>query len=233
MKKAIIIGGSSGIGYGLAQVLLENNYKVAIIGLKPQSKIIEKEHLIVKELDCILEDTIKCITDLIDTLDGLDLLVFSAGIGNLNKDKGHLVENHANQLNVIAFTTIADWTYRYFLKQGKGHFTAITSISGLFGSRVAPAYHAAKAYQINYIEGLQQKAKKSKLPIYVTDIRPGYVDTNMIKDKKVFWVASIEKSSHQIFNLIKSKSNKGYISKRWNIIALFIKVLPKYARVRL
>jgi NADP-dependent 3-hydroxy acid dehydrogenase YdfG len=54
-------------------------------------------------------------------------------------------------------------------------------VAGLRGSRIAPAYNATKAFQINYLEGFRQKATKLKTPIFVTDIRPGFVDTEMAK----------------------------------------------------
>lgn len=231
MKKAIIIGGTSGIGYGLANVLLANNYKVAITGV--QQNIIddllanEQEYLKVSYLDCKKKNTSLAINELIEWLGGLDLLVFSAGIGNLNKDLGYQVENEANLLNVLGFTEISDWCYRYFLKQGFGHYVAISSLSGIFGSRVAPAYHAAKAYQISYLEGLKQKANKSGKPIYITDVRPGFVDTPITEGKKTFWSASAEKAGKQIYNLICRKKSVGYVSRRWRIIACLIKTIPR------
>ena len=231
MKKAIIIGGTSGIGYGLANVLLANNYKVAITGV--QQNIIddlltsEQEYLNVSYLDCKKKNASLAINELIEWLGGLDLLVFSAGIGNLNKDLGYQVENEANLLNVLGFTEISDWCYRYFLKQGFGHYVAISSLSGIFGSRVAPAYHAAKAYQISYLEGLKQKANKSGKPIYITDVRPGFVDTPITEGKKTFWSASAEKAGKQIYNLICRKKSVGYVSRRWRIIACLIKTIPR------
>ena len=163
----------------------------------------------------------------------MDLLIFSAGIGNLNKNLGFEVENHANQLNVMAFTEIADWSYKFFEKQGFGHFVGISSKAGLFGYRLAPAYHAAKSYQINYLEGLRQRALKSGLPIFVTDIRPGFVDTAMSKGKRRFWVVTKEKAAIQIIALIEKRKVIGYCSKRWQALAIAIKLLPHWMRKRM
>tara|TARA_B110000259_G_scaffold62083_1_gene73496 strand:+ start:2861 stop:3178 length:318 start_codon:yes stop_codon:yes gene_type:complete len=96
-------------------------------------------------------------------------------------------------LNVNAFTEIVDWTFNYFKKQEKGHLVAISSIAGIRGSGIAPAYNASKAYQINYLEGLRQRATKTKHLIYVTDIRPRLVDTEMAKGEGLFWVAPLKK----------------------------------------
>lgn len=96
-------------------------------------------------------------------MNSLDQLILSTGNGQLNKNLRYIVENNTNKLNVITFTEIADWSYRFFEEQGHGHFVSITSISGLFGYRVAPAYHAAKSYQIKYMEALRQKAYRARL----------------------------------------------------------------------
>jgi len=240
LKKAIIIGGTSGIGQGLATVLLTNNYKVGLTGIKKNIvedlQNLDQKNLEVKYLNCLTDNTSEKITELVEILGGLDLLIFSAGIGNLDSNLGFEVENNANKLNVLAFTEIADWSYRFFEKQGHGHFVAITSISGLFGCRSAPAYHAAKSYQINYLEALRQRARRDRKTgklIYVTDIRPGFVDTAMTKGKKTFWVATKDKAAKQIFELIKKKRGYGYVTNRWRIVAVIIKILPTWIRNRL
>lgn len=54
------------------------------------------------------------------------------------------------------------------------------------GEGIAPAYNASKAYQINYTEGLRKKTAKLPYPIYITDVRPGFVDTAMAKGRGCF-----------------------------------------------
>ena len=231
MKKAIIIGASTGIGRALAKVLLDNNYKVGITGVEEnilnELNHISNINLNVQYLDCTSHGSSEIINSLINWLDGLDLLVFSAGIGHLDKNLGFEIENEANKLNVLAFTEIADKAYKYFESKEHGHFVAITSIAGLRGHRIAPAYHAAKSYQISYLEGLRQKAINSNLSITITDIRPGFVDTALV-NKKHFWMASKEKAAQQIFNIIAKKQNIGYVTKRWLIIAMILRILPNW-----
>ena len=76
---------------------------------------------------------------------------------------------------------------------GGGHLVVITSVGGLRGGGAAPAYNASKAYQINYAEGLRQRAAKSGLPLPVTDIRPGFVATKMAKGEGLFWVMPVDR----------------------------------------
>jgi short-subunit dehydrogenase len=106
-------------------------------------------------------------------------------------------------------------------------------VAGLRGSRQAPAYSATKSYQINYLEGLRQKAKKEKSGITVTDVRPGFVDTPMAKSPVKFWVAPVEKAADQIYLAIQQKRNIVYVTKRWRLIAWIIKIIPGFIYSRL
>ena len=99
-------------------------------------------------------------------------------------------------------------------------------MGGLRGNGISPAYNASKAYQINYLEGIRQKVTKLRLPIFVTDVRPGFVDTDMAKGDGLFWVAPVEKAGKQIFHAIQKKKRIVYVTKRWKLIAQILKIIP-------
>lgn len=236
MKKSIVIGGSSGIGKALVEVLLHHNYIVGLSGVERDdlSDLQKQFHqqLTIRYIDCSRKNCSHEIEELVQQLGGLDLMVFTAGIGHL-KGLGFEAINRANQVNVLGFTEVADWACNYFEQQGAGHFVAISSIAGLFGFRESAGYTAAKAYQINFLEALRQKAHKSSNPVYVTDIRSGFVDTDISKDLKRFWVATPEKAARQIFSAIKRKSGVSYVTKRWRLMAIIVKLIPTWVRGRL
>ena len=225
MKKAIVIGATSGIGKGLAKILADNSFKVGITGrrteLLEELKSQKPNSFITKDFDITDTKVIKENLDkLITELDGLDLLIISSGTGDLN-------EKQTIETNVLGFTCVANWAFNYFETQKSGHLVAISSVGGLRGSRIAPAYNASKAFQINYLEGLRQKAKKLNEQVFVTDIRPGFVDTDMAKGEGQFWVASVDKATRQIFDAIKQKKKIVYITKRWRLIAIILKRIPR------
>jgi|AGTN01.3.fsa_nt_gi Short-chain dehydrogenases of various substrate specificities len=232
MKKAIIIGATSGIGKGLAKSLVAEGFKVGITGRR--TELLENLYseapssYIIKSFDITDTKTaIEKLEELISELGGLDLLILSSGTGDINEKLDFEIEKRTINTNVIGFTCIVDWAFHYFKKQEFGHLVAISSIGGLRGSRHALSYNATKAYQINYLEGLRQKATKIKGQILITDIRPGLVDTAMAKGEGLFWVMPVEKTVQQIFGAIKKKRKVVYVTKRWRVVATILKWLPR------
>lgn len=232
MKKAIVIGATSGIGEGLAKMLSDNNYTVGITGRR--TELLEKlssyrpKSFFTKTFDITNTATIaENLDELTTELGGLDLLIISSGTGDLNEKLDFEIEKRTIETNVTGFTCVANWAFNYFENQKSGHLVAISSVGGLRGSGIAPAYNATKAYQINYLEGLRKKASKLQSQIVVTDIRPGFVDTAMAKGEGQFWVASVDKACKQIFNALNKKKKVVYITKRWKLIGLILKRIPR------
>ena len=231
MKKAIIIGATSGIGKSITELLIQNDYAVGVTGrrLELLQSLNEKypEQICYSQMDVQDLSSIESIcNELVHQLGGMDLLIIAAGIGDENKSLDFAIENNVIKTNIQGFTCVANWGMNYFKKQGHGHLVNISSIAGLMGNGDAPSYNATKAFQINYLEGLRLNADKSGVEIIVTDVRPGYVDTDMAKGDGMFWVAAVEKAAQQIFTAIKRKRKVVYITKRWRIIGWLLKIMP-------
>lgn len=232
MPKAIIIGASSGLGKELALVLAANNYQVGITGRRAQFltdlQKTQPERFTSLTLDVVDENATIHLDKLVQALGGLDVLIISAGTGELNPKLNFELEQNTIAVNVSGFTRITDWAFNLFAKQQHGHLVAITSVGGLRGSRHAPAYNASKAYQINYLEGLRQRVQQLKVPIYITDIRPGSVKTAMMKGEGHFWIASPQKAARQIYQVIVKKVAVQYVTKRWMLIGWLLKMIPSF-----
>jgi short-subunit dehydrogenase len=227
MKRIIIVGATSGIGKALAELLVSQQNLVGITGRRSQlldaiKQTNEKFEIGVFDVNELKND--QELETLAGKLGGLDVLIYSSGVGEFNKHLDFAIEKQMVDTNVVAFTQVADWAFNYFRKQGYGSLASITSIAGMMGSRHAPAYNASKAYQINYLKCLRLKSKRLKLPIAITDLRTGFVDTPMAKGESKFWVASPEKAAHQIEAALKRKASVAYITKRWAIVGFLLRL---------
>jgi short-subunit dehydrogenase len=237
VKKAIIVGASSGIGKALAIVLVQQGYKVGITGRRGEMleeiKTLYPEVIFPMVSDATDPNAEKALDSLLTVLGGLDLFVISAGMGVLNKALDYSIENATNQLNVIAFTKMVNWGVHFFETQGHGHLANISSVASRRGGRLSPSYNATKAYQSNYFEGVRQRFYKLKLPITTTDIRPGFVDTDMAQGSGIFWMAPKEKAAKQIYKALQRKKAVVYVTKRWVLIAFIFSNMPKWMHKRM
>ncbi len=236
-KKAIVFGATSGIGRELARLLVKYGYEVMITGRrKERLEELETENpgkYIVRKHDITdLSDSEVLFEELSSKLQQVDLIVHNSGIGENNFSLEWEKDLPTIETNVLGATRIYQLSYNYFKKQGFGHLVSITSIASLVGNRNVAAYHASKAYQANYLESLWMKARLTKkADISITNILPGYVDTDIITGP-TFWMAPLDKAVNQIYSAIKKKKRKAYITKRWSLVAFMIKVLPPQILVK-
>lgn len=233
MKKVIIIGATSGIGKELAKIYSCSGYEVGIVGRRTEllnelaSELSTKTYKLTLNITKT-ETVIQSLEELIQEMKGVDIFVISAGTGHINESLDWQKEKETINTNVSGFAAVANIAMQYFIKNGSGHLVGISSIASIRGSRDAPAYNASKAFVSNYLEGLRGKAIKVKLPIAVTDIQPGFVDTAMAKGEGLFWVASPEKAAKQIYKAIKQKKKKACITKRWALVAWLLRIMPDF-----
>jgi len=230
MKKAIVIGATSGIGRELAKILSLNNYVVGMAGRRTELLSNLQREIsgsYIKRIDVTkLEEAITLLKELIQEMGGMDLIVISSGVGFINPELVWKQEKETIDVNISGFAAIANAAFKYFSNQGSGHIVGISSVAAIRGSGEAPAYNASKAFVSNYLEGLRQKARKSGIAITVTEIQPGFIDTAMAKGEGLFWVSPPGKAARQIFKAINSKKKHAYITKRWRLIALLLKIIP-------
>lgn len=101
------------------------------------------------------------------------------------------------------------------------------------GSGAAPAYNASKAYQINYAEGLRQRAAKSASGVRVIDIRPGLVDTAMAKGEGLFWVMPVDRVVDQMLRALRRGGRVAVVTRRWRVAAWLLRLLPESLYLKL
>ncbi len=239
MKKAIIIGATSGIGEALIPELIQQGYQVGLTGRR-EEKLKTLHHQFPGQTQYEMMDVsvpdqaIASLQQLIEKMGGMDLIVINAGVGNSNPDHEWDKDRSMIEVNVLGFVAIADTAMQKFIQQGSGHLVGISSIAAIRNHGSASVYGATKAFVSHYLEGLRHNVFKRKLPIVVTDIQPGFVDTPMTEGQPgMFWVATAEQAARQISQTIREKRGHAYITRRWRWIAWLMKSLPDFLYLRL
>ena len=124
--------------------------------------------------------------------------------------------------------------YRFFAEQGHGHIAAISSIAGTKGLGPAPSYSATKAMQNVYLQALEQQANTRGLKIRFTDIRPGFVDTDLLKgDYHYPMMLKPDKVARQIVRAVKGKRHVVVIDWKYRILTALWRRVPRFVWRRL
>lgn len=229
-KKVLIVGASSGLGRRLAELYASEGWKVGALARR-ENLLTELQQLFpgkifIKKADVADENISQFIKELIETLNGIDIIIIAASIIRFNNDLQAEPEKETIAINVKGYTNVLNTAWQYFKEKGMGHIVGITSIAAARGNKIAPAYHASKSFQSIYLESLRIKAKHEKNGVVVTELTPGYINTEMGKGERMFWVASLDKAARQAKKAIEKKKSRVFITKRWWFIYHIQRFLP-------
>ncbi len=233
-KKAIVVGASSGIGAALAEILSKHGYEVGLtarrIDLLQKLQQILPNKSYIKQLDVSnFEQAKKLLRELIDEMQGCHLMVINAGVATDDVERNWDKQKQVLDVNVVGFAAMVHEALEHFVGQRGGHLVGISSIAGLRGGKYAYTYSATKAFDSRLLEGVRNTVRSENVPIFVTDIRPGWVDTAMtINQPHKFWEASPQIAAEQIYAAIQKREKVAYVTKRWGFVALLISYAPDW-----
>ena len=227
MKRAIIIGASSGIGLEVACLLKQKGWTLGVAARRVEllQAIGDVE---VAEIDVTTEDATERLRKLIEKIGGMDLFFYASGIGKQNRELKEDIELATMNTNAMGFTRMIGEAYRYFAEQGKGHIAVITSIAGTKGLGPAPSYSATKAMQNVYLQALEQQANARGLKIRFTDIRPGFVDTALLAgDFHYPMLLKPQKVAQEIVYAINHRQHIRVIDWRYRLLTALWRRIPR------
>lgn len=236
-KRIIIIGATSGIGYEITRLYCKQGWQVGIAGRRTEllAKIRSEAPGQVEtvQLDVTSPDAPEKLAELIRKVGGMDIFLLSSGVGSQNRMLNPEIELATVQTNTAGFTRMVVAAYNYFKEQGGGQLVVISSIAGTKGLGAAPSYSATKRYQNTYIEALDQLAQMEKLPIVFTDIRPGFVKTDLLKSGKYPMLMKPEYVARKIIKAIGRKKRRVVINWKYAVLVFFWKLIPDFIWRRL
>jgi len=238
VKRAVVVGASSGIGEALARQLAASGAEVALVarrggelarvaqaiqsaGGKARSYVHDAAHA---------SEAAPLLDQIIGELGGLDCLVYAAGVmpetaeGEFDFEKDRqMVE--VNLLGAIAWCGPAAVK---FAAQRAGTLIGISSIAGERGRRGNPGYCTSKGAFSIWLESMRNRF--SREGVNVVTIKPGFVDTAMTKGKPgLFWLVSADDAAHLSLKLAaKQNSADGFVPGRWALVALIVRSIPSF-----
>lgn len=172
------------------------------------------------------EQTITQLQQVWQQVGGAQLVLVNTGLNSYHPDLPWKLEQEIIDVNVKGFAAVCNTFFRLFREQGYGQLAAINSIAGLRGGP-SVAFHAAKAFAINYLEGLSMHAQRLKLPIDITDIQLGLLDKAAMQHSQL-WLSPVEEVARQTVNALLRRKRRVIVTKRWVTVAWLTRWLPEY-----
>lgn len=183
-KVAYITGGSKGIGYGIAKILLDAGMRVAITSrtihaAKQAADSLTKNSsriLAIESNVSSLADEAKAVKTIIDHFGQLDVLIANAGVGHLVPIDTMTAEqwNDTIDTNLTGvFNSVKSCIDP--LKRSEGYIITIASLAGTNFFENGAAYNASKFGLVGFSQAIMLDLRKYR--IKVTTIMPGSVAT--------------------------------------------------------
>lgn len=237
-ERILIVGASSGIGFEVASLLCRQKNKV-VVAARRQERMqtlvdIAPERVSAVRLDVNASDVSGQVAEIIEGLGGIDLLVYVAGIGSLNMELDAGIEESTVVTNVVGFTKVTVAVYNYMASHEGGHIAVVSSIAGTKGLGAAPSYSASKAFQNTYIEALAQQSRMRGACVSFTDIRPGFVATDLLGgDMSYPMLMDKRRVSLSIVRAIEKRRSVVVIDWRWRALTCLWRLVPRSLWLRM
>ncbi len=232
MKRAIVIGASSGIGREVCKLLIADGWHVGIAARREDKlaeiKAASPQSVEMMRIDVTADDAPERLLALVKALGGVNLFVFCSGVGKQNAGLDRGVELSTVDVNVKGFTCMIDTIFNYMAENLGGDIAVISSIAGTKGLGVAPSYSATKAYQNTYVQALEQLANMRRLHIRFTDICPGFVDTPLLAGGKYPMLMDKTVVARKLLRAVKAHRHVRVIDWRYRILVFFWRLIPNF-----
>lgn len=183
-KVAYITGGTKGVGFGIAEVLLKNGFKVAFSGRK-----IEDVTTAAKKLDASGESVLgvvsnvknyhdqeNAIAKVVEKFGKIDLVVANAGLGHFVSVENLSVEQWQDMIDTNltgVFNTLK--TSINALKKTEGYFISVASLAGEYFFEEGSGYNASKFGVVGFTQAAMVDLRKYNIKCSV--ILPGSINT--------------------------------------------------------
>ncbi len=214
IRTALVTGGSKGIGYGVAEVLIKEGIRVAITSrtqeaadgaAKELNKIKEGYALPIVSDVRSFESQQKAVDTILNTWGRLDYVIANAGVGHLVTFQDISMEQWHETIDInLTGVFYSAKAALEALKSSKGYFISIASLAGTNFFDRGTAYNASKFGLVGFTQALMLDLRNEG--IKVSTIMPGSVATyfnNHTPSEKDAWKIQPEDIGQIVSDLIK------------------------------
>ena len=239
MNTIWITGGSSGIGFAVAQKFIQENWRVIISSSNEKKLESAKREIISRYENCELHsykcdisnrsEVEKTIHKIEKDLDKIDIALLNAAAYSPNKNQDFEIANYEKLIDVNLKGTLycIEMLKKQMESRKKGHIAIVSSPVGYRGLPTAGAYGLTKAGLINLAESLYFDFKQYNIKISV--INPGFIESESTKLNSfpMPFLRSAEYAANKIFlGLTKSYKFEIYFPKFFLILMKIGKIVP-------
>ena len=190
-KNAIVTGASTGLGKHISIELSQNNYHVFLIARNIEKLEIVKENILDSGGDCSIfaadisnDNDVDKISEVVDKIAQVDVLVNNAGIGIFNKIENTSVDEWDKHIsvNLRGSFLMSKMVVPNMKKNKSGKIIFINSVAGLHPYPYSSAYVASKFGLTGFSSSLREELRESN--IKVLSYHPGAIDTPFWNNSK-------------------------------------------------
>lgn len=231
MKKIVISGASSGIGFEVAKLFIGAGWQVVAAARRSQRLqelvSLAPDRVSAVTLDVTADSAPETLAAMLGGTNKADVYFHVAGVGHNNIPLDLKTELDTISTNSKGFVQCVASAFNYFRNSGGGHIAVISSIAGTKGLGSAPAYSATKRMQSHYIQSLVRLSKMTKANITFTDIRPGFIDTDLLADGNTYPMKlPVQYAAKRIFKALNRKRRKAIIDWKYWFLVQFWRGIP-------
>lgn len=234
MQTVIVIGASSGIGQRIAATYIRRGCRVGVAARRIEKlqrlQQLAPDRVTAACIDITADEAAAQLTALINDLGGApDIFINCAGIGYANPALDPALDIATVITNCLGFTRMVDCMFNYYADHGlRGQIACISSIAGTRGIGIAASYSASKRFQSEYLTALDQLARQRHLPITITDIQPGFIDTALLDSgTKYPLLMNPDRATALIVKAIDRRRHRVTINRRWALIQSLWRRIPR------
>ena len=130
MKHAIVIGASSGLGFEVARILLDDGWHIGVAARRSELLLglrqMCPDRVETETIDVTDEGAVARLESLIERVGGMQLFFYASGIGRQNIGLEQDTELSTVATNALGFTRMVGAAYRYMADNGGGHIAVIS-----------------------------------------------------------------------------------------------------------